>query len=117
MGLQQHLDGKRKLIEVAHPHLCQLVQAIDANIAGFGGKLRFGTERIVVGHRLFAVAILARINYLFEMSRVLEVSSRDQHGVHVFEREQFFHKLEGARRSAIIFGRLRRRNRIHIPRR
>src|SRR5262249_10812573 len=63
----------------------------------------------VIGHRFFAIAIFASLGHEFEMGRVLEVGGRDQHGVHVFEREHLLHVLEGARLLAVIFGRLRRR--------
>src|SRR5262245_39652059 len=63
----------------------------------------------IIGHRFFAVAILACLNHELQMSRVLEISGRDQHSIYVFERKQVFHVLEGAGRSSIIFSCLRRR--------
>ena len=55
----------------------------------------------VIGHRLLAIAILAGLGHEFQMSRVLEIGGGKQHRIHVFERQQLLHVLEGSRRSPV----------------
>src|SRR5262249_14932969 len=102
-GLDKIADGD--LIRFAAMLSADLRDAVvfEYGVAGGLGLLQ------VIGHRFFAVAIFARFGHHLQVSRVLEISGRDQHGVYVFEREQFLQVLEGARRAPVIFGRLRRR--------
>ena len=57
--------------------------------------------RQLVGHRLFAIGVLAGFDRQLQDRRVLEIAGGDDDGVHVLQRQQIFHVLERARRAAV----------------
>ena len=82
---------------------------LDDPVRAEGGVARGLGLRQVVGHRLLAVGVLARLHHGLEMRRVLEVRGGDEDRVHVLQGEQVLHVLEGARGATV--GRLRARGR------
>src|SRR5262249_5339760 len=114
------LADRAGLNEIADRYLIWLAAMLRADLRDtvmvyYGVAGGFGLFQ-VIGHGFFAVTILSRLGHELQMGRVLEISGRDQRGVHIFESQQIIHVLECARRPPIIFGRLvRRRLAVDLP--